>query len=152
VDLLIETDQSKAMSDIDFSILNFKIDGLQMREIHVHPSIPQIILEYLQHRIEGTVPVLSRLFPDDPCLAWTGCKDADGYAVHWIPKKLKKYGGSTRLARYMYQHSIGIADTNDVDHKCANRACINLRHLRELSPKLNRVLGDHTKLNTEEGS
>jgi hypothetical protein len=152
MNLLLEGYQPNPLADIDFSILNFRIDGLHMREIHVHPSIPPDVLKYLQHRLEGTVPVLSRLFPDDPCLAWTGCKDADGYAVHWIPNRLKKYGGSTRLARYMYAHTTGISPNNHVDHACSNRACINLRHLRELSPKLNRLLGDHSKLNTEEGS
>lgn len=59
------------------------------------------------------------------CLIWTGYKTNDGYARVTIK------GKSKLLHRYLwekYNHSV--PDGHSIDHKCHNRDCVEIEHLR----------------------
>jgi len=59
------------------------------------------------------------------CLVWTGSRNGDGYGtISW--------GGSNRGAhRYAWEREHGpIPEGMKVDHKCWNRACVEISHLR----------------------
>ena len=133
----------------DSTYLNHRVHGLEMEAIPLRSNITPDLIKVLQFKLEWTVPVLNQAFPKYPCLYWCGAKDKDGYAKHKPPRKHK---GSTILSRYMYDKCYGVTSKTHVDHICSNRACINPRHLRMLSPELNQLCGDHSKLNTEEGN
>lgn len=125
-------------------------------EILVHPNCPQSILDLIILRLNATVPKLSMIFPDNPCLIYMGSIDKKhGYAIHTVPKMLKKYGVNSGLHRYIYRWlvmggEIPECDSNgdawEVDHMCGNRNCINPTHLRLLTKPVNQQLGNHQKL------
>lgn len=59
------------------------------------------------------------------CLIWTGAKGGNGYG------QLRVNGMVTNAHRYAWECVHGpIPDGMVIDHKCFNRACINVDHLR----------------------
>lgn len=59
------------------------------------------------------------------CLIWTGSKDSGGYG------HLRVNGRHTKAHRYAWECDHGpIPDGMLIDHKCFNRACVNVEHLR----------------------
>lgn len=69
---------------------------------------------------------------DGACIVWTGTIGAQGYGNLVVE-------GSKMLAhRYSWQRVNGpIPDGMFLDHKCHNRACVNVEHLRIATPKQN---------------
>jgi hypothetical protein len=132
----------------DDTILNRQVYGLHFLPIPIRHDIPKDLLAHIQKLYNRTVPVLSRIFPTDPCLSWYGATDDDGYAK---AKPHPKYKGSTRVHRYIWQSCYG-DPIDTIDHACGLKSCINLRHLRELDLDHNRKFGDPRKLNTEKGN
>jgi hypothetical protein len=132
----------------DDTILNQQVYGKQFSPIPVRHDIPKDLLAHIQKLYDRTVPVLSRIFPTDPCLSWYGATDDDGYAK---AKPHPTYKGSTRVHRYIWQSCYG-DPIDTIDHACGLKSCINLRHLRELDLDHNRKFGDPRKLNTEKGN
>jgi hypothetical protein len=132
----------------DDTILNRQVYGLHFLPIPIRHDIPKDLLAHIQKLYNRTVPVLSRIFPTDPCLSWYGANDDDGYAK---AKPHPKYKGSTRVHRYIWQSCYG-DPIDTIDHACGLKSCINLRHLRELDLDHNRKFGDPRRLNTENGN
>ena len=132
----------------DDTILNQQVYGKQFYPIPVRHDIPKDLLAHIQKLYDRTVPVLSRIFPNDPCLMFYGSLDDDGYAK---AKPHPNYKGSTRVHRYVWQSCYG-DPIDTIDHACGLKSCINLRHLRELDLDHNRKFGDPRKLNTEGGN
>jgi hypothetical protein len=132
----------------DDTILNRQVYGLHFLPIPIRHDIPKDLLAHIQKLYNRTVPVLSRIFPTDPCLSWYGATDDDGYAK---AKPHPKYKGSTRVHRYIWQSCYG-DPIDTIDHACGLKSCINLRHLRELDLDHNRKFGDPRKLNTDKGN
>ena len=59
------------------------------------------------------------------CLVWTGAKGSDGYG------QLSVNGRSTKAHRYAWERENGpIPEEMMIDHKCFNRACVDVEHLR----------------------
>lgn len=71
----------------------------------------------------------------DECWPWIGCIDErDGYGRIW-------WNGKVRPAHLVMQEVMGLppVDTKKVhsDHTCQHRWCVNLRHIRRVTPKVN---------------
>jgi len=130
------------------STLMYSIYGHDYYPILVRGDVKPDVLEYIQSLYDKTYPVISEIFPADPCLLWGLARD-EGYGRHTRPKKYQKwyFKGSNLVHRYIWQKCIGDPIAT-IDHACSNRACCNLQHLRELPLDTNRKLGDHRKLNT----
>ena len=61
----------------------------------------------------------------DGCLVWTGATDEDGYGSMWVASR------NTRPHRYAWEQANGpIPVGMTIDHKCWNRACCEVSHLR----------------------
>ena len=88
----------------DDTILNQQVYGMNFYPIPVRHDIPKDLLAHIQKLYDRTVPVLSRIFPNDPCLMFYGSLDEDGYAK---AKPHPKYKGSTRVHRYVWQSCYG---------------------------------------------
>lgn len=59
------------------------------------------------------------------CLVWTGSRTKGGYG------KLSVNGVLRGAHQYAWERVHGpIAEGTDIDHRCFNRACVNVRHLR----------------------
>lgn len=59
------------------------------------------------------------------CLVWTGNINDDGYGQIYVG------GGNTGAHRYSWTRKNGpIPKGMEIDHKCWNRACVNVEHLR----------------------
>ena len=122
----------------------------------VHQDCPPSVLEYIQHRVEFTIPVLNWIYPKDPCWKYLG-KSGDGYAKHnprrWKGLPEKAQNCSTQLSRFIYiwlNHPIeGLPLKYNVDHMCGRgtNKCINPRHLQPLTPEINKSLGNGDFLN-----
>jgi len=125
--------------------------GFNRSGIMVHFDCPPSVLEYIQYRIEYTIPVMNWIFPEDPCWKHLG-KSGDGYAKH-NPRRFKNLpekaqNCSTQLSRFIYiwlNHPIeGLPLKYNVDHMCGRgtNKCINPRHLQPLTPEINKSLGN----------
>lgn len=70
------------------------------------------------------------------CWPWTAGCDRDGYGQI-------KHGGTTyRAHRVSYERSVGaIPDGLVLDHRCANRPCVNPAHLRPVTNRANILRG-----------
>ena len=59
------------------------------------------------------------------CVVWTGSLNSDGYG------ELRVNGRMVRAHRYAWEREHGpIPDGREVDHKCYERSCVNVDHLR----------------------
>lgn len=77
--------------------------------------------EALKHRVE----------PSGDCLEWTGPSE-NGYGKGWHE------GAPVYVHRYVYEKHVGpIPEGLDIDHRCGNRSCCNINHLRTVTPKQN---------------
>jgi hypothetical protein len=66
-----------------------------------------------------------RVRKDGDCLVWTGHINAKGYPRINTGSRLEL------VYRYVWERENGpIPENAEIDHKCFNRACINLEHLR----------------------
>ena len=68
------------------------------------------------------------------CWDWIACKDSDGYGAFWKNEK--------KRAVPAHRMSLELADINIpkglvVDHICKNRGCVNPKHLRLVTPRVN---------------
>ena len=69
---------------------------------------------------------------DGECLVWTGGKKSDGYGQITVD------GKQIPVHRYAWEVANGpIPDGAYIDHRCHNRACVNLIRLRLASPAQN---------------
>ena len=129
------------------SILMYGIYGHDYYPILVRGDIRPDVLEDIQSLYDKTYPVISEVFPADPCLVWALAK-SNGYGRHTRTKDYQKryFKGSNLVHRYIWQQCIG-DPIDTIDHACGNTGCCNLRHLRELPLDINRKLGDHRQLN-----
>ena len=78
------------------------------------------------------------------CWVWTAARNAKGYPL--------SRGKDTTLAHrqiYIDKHGT-IPDGYDVDHKCQNRACVNIDHLEAVTHQVNIQRGSKTKLTPEQ--
>lgn len=67
------------------------------------------------------------------CLVWTGTRDTTGYGRISVGR-----GVIMPAHRYAYERHYGTVPKELViDHKCFNRACTNVRHLRAVTQKQN---------------
>ena len=69
---------------------------------------------------------------DGGCLVWTGMRAPGGYGA------LRAEGRMVLVHRYAWERENGpIPEGMQVDHKCWNKACANVEHLRLASPSEN---------------
>ncbi len=71
------------------------------------------------------------------CVEWTGCKTKDGYGIRAI-------NGTTQTThRIAYEEQIGqIPKGLQIHHVCENRACMNVKHLRLVTPRENVLMSN----------
>ena len=133
------------------------LGNLNRSDIQVHPECPPSVVKYIQLRCEFTIPVLNWIYPNDPCWKHLG-KTPDGYARH-NPRRFKNLpeeaqNCSTILSRFIfrwiYYPTEGLSRRYDVDHTCGRgtNKCINPRHLQQLTPKMNKQLGNRDWMRT----
>lgn len=71
------------------------------------------------------------------CIEWTAAIDRHGYGQCHLPISMEK-----RLAhRVAFAIAHGREPVMQLDHVCRNRRCVNVRHLREVTPKQNMANG-----------
>lgn len=71
----------------------------------------------------------------DGCMVWTGAKNGHGYGTITVDKQ------AVYVHRLAYWLANGPVDPGMViDHMCRNRACVNVDHLRILTPQANNRL------------
>ena len=69
------------------------------------------------------------------CWEWTGAR-TDGYGAFRIRE------GKVRAHRHAYLMLVGlIAESDELDHLCRNRACVNPDHLEPVSRRTNQLRG-----------
>lgn len=72
----------------------------------------------------------------DDCWEWIGYKDRDGYAKH--TNDISQYGHRVMYALSGRKLVKGL----EIDHLCRNRACVNPKHLEQVTHKVNTLRGD----------
>lgn len=71
---------------------------------------------------------------DGPCHEWIRFKTKDGYG------RISVNGKDILVHRYVWEQVNGpIPEGLFVDHKCRNRACCNVNHLRVVTKKINAI-------------
>ncbi len=97
------------------------------------------LTERRKSRPDGTPPVIEWdevpcLNPDleGPCHVFRGCKTRHGYG------QVSQSGKVFKAHRYVWEQKHGpIEEGKVIDHRCRNRACINVDHLRVVTPSIN---------------
>ena len=141
-----------------FVVLNnpVKVADLQLHNIDVHENCPPTVINYIQKRVEWTIPVLNRQLPNSPCWKYLGAKDKDGYARH-NPKSNRLPVDAQNCSHLLYRFIFrwlympeGIPEKSsdgerlEVDHICGRgtSSCIHPMHLQLLPRNLNQELGN----------
>lgn len=66
------------------------------------------------------------------CIVWTGALDGSGYG------RLRVNGRKVQAHRYAWERERGpIPDGMVIDHRCYERSCVNVDHLRLATPQEN---------------
>lgn len=75
---------------------------------------------------------------ENDCHIWLACKNTYGYGQFWYDKKL------VLAHRFIYCHvnNIELSTSQELDHICKNRACVNPIHLRIVSKSENVLSGN----------
>lgn len=82
----------------------------------------------LDEKIANNSIILSNV----DCIEWSGNHDKDGYSL------LYHNGQSHRVHNLVWTQNNGdIPDGKEVDHKCINTGCINIKHLQVVTHALN---------------
>jgi hypothetical protein len=77
-----------------------------------------------------------RVDKTDTCWLWTGCLDRKGYGI--IGDTIGEQKISVRVHRLAYETLVTPLDATDqVDHRCHVRHCVNPSHLRAVTNKQN---------------
>ena len=84
------------------------------------------------HHLHPLVRLARRLRIEGDCLVVQGKLRPDGYGAIGVE-------GRTRLAHvYLYEQAIGpVPEGLELDHKCRNRACVNVAHLEPVTHQEN---------------
>lgn len=69
---------------------------------------------------------------DSGCILWTASKDSWGYGLFRFDGAMK---GAHRVA-WMLHHG-NIPDGMQIDHRCHQPGCVNVEHMRLVTPKQN---------------
>lgn len=97
-------------------------------------------------RFHSHVRVSDRVFDGSPCHKWTGARLPQGYGefhvgrIHLAHRVAFVMAGGVLIAGYT------------IDHLCRNRACVNARHLEQVTQRVNTLRGvGPTALNAAAG-
>lgn len=88
----------------------------------------------------------SNITNDGDCIIWTGLKNQSGYG------RIKVKGRFESVHRYAWELAHGpIPDGMQIDHKCWNRACVNVDHLRLATHSENKRNAQSARVDSELG-
>jgi len=73
------------------------------------------------------------------CHLWQSPLDKDGYGSFYFKKKGRR---AHRVAYYIALGAIG--DGMVIDHTCKNRHCVNVDHLRQVTPRENALINSNS--------
>jgi hypothetical protein len=83
------------------------------------------ILERFWSKLDAQLPLVG-------CWEWRGARNADGYGVFRIDRRL------VYAHRFAYEQLVGtIAAGHELDHTCRNRGCIRPDHLEPVDRATN---------------
>lgn len=112
-----EKNHSKGMCSLHFQ--RWRAHGDPLKTLVVRVSGPE---EALRVRTERR----------GSCLIWTGSRTTSGYG------NMHHGGKIIYVHRYVWEQANGpIPDGKWIDHKCHNRSCVNVNHLRLATPSQN---------------
>lgn len=75
---------------------------------------------------------------ENGCHIWQGCKDQAGYGMIQIEYKTKR----VHKIIYEFVNKVKVSKMFHIDHICRNKACMNIEHLRKVSPRTNTLCGN----------
>lgn len=86
-------------------------------------SPPRIVYDEVPCQVDGL---------KGPCHVFRGCKSRDGYGC------VNNKGKTVLVHRYVWELANGpILGGLEVDHRCRNKACCNVDHLRVVTHRIN---------------
>lgn len=106
------------------------------RKINAGKSLPRRLTLGEIQRFLSRVEVLDAPPPEGfttPCWVWKGHKDSQGYG------QVKLMGQARWVQRVSVELFRGQLGTNEADHKCHRRDCLNPEHVNGETVKVNRA-------------